>query len=49
MREPANLRESVVEIGQEAAYGRSILVDRTGLPGEGQRLKLRFEDLFESG
>ena len=47
LRGPANLWEGRMEVGEEAAYGRLILNHRARPQGEGERLDLRFEDLFE--
>ena len=49
MRELVHLRERGMEIGEEVACGTAIVGYRAGLQGEGERLDLRFEDLFETG
>ena len=49
LRELVHLRERGMEIGEEVAYGTAIVGYRAGLQGEGKRLDLRFEDLFETG
>ena len=49
LREPANLRKGRTEIGKEAPRGRSIVVYRASPPGQGERLELCLEDLFETG
>ncbi len=47
--ESAKLRESSAEIGEEAARDITILAYRAGPKGKGERLDLRFEDLFQAG
>jgi hypothetical protein len=49
LREPANLREGLAEIAEEAMDGRSICAHSVGSQGEGQCLDLCFEDLLERG
>jgi len=47
LREPSKLGEGGAEISQEVAQCSSIVVYGSGAEGEGERLDLRFEDLFE--
>jgi hypothetical protein len=49
LRELANLGESSAEIGKESVRGRSISLHRGGPQGEGERLDMACEDLFEAG
>ena len=49
LREAANLWEGSAEIGEEAAPVDRYSVHCVGPQGEGERLDMCFEDLFEAG
>jgi hypothetical protein len=49
VRDLAKLREGGAKISQEPARRVSIVVYRAGAKGEGERLDLRFKDLFQVG
>ena len=49
LRKPRQLRKLGLEIGEEVARCTSIVARRAGLQRRGERLDLRFKDLFETG
>lgn len=49
LREPPKRWEGGAEISQEVAHRRSIVDYGAGAEREGERLDLRFEDLFQAG